>query len=102
MKKGLVTATWRSVNVLGQVNLYESEVDVAYKGSAADIVFQMISVVFVLVWAMLSCQPSSSLHWNAQFVEVSGAGLKESHPHDVSKYQRSTKLLRSIKKSVKS
>lgn len=24
-----------------------------------------------------------ALHENAQFIEMSGAGLKESHPHDV-------------------
>ena len=34
-----------------------------------------------------------------QFIEMSGAGLKESHPHDVQITNESTKLFNVIKKS---
>ena len=55
---------------------------VAYKGAAADIVFQMIGGIRS---GMGYCGAASlkELHDNAQFIEMSGAGLKESHPHDV-------------------
>jgi len=55
---------------------------VAYKGAAADIVFQMIGGIRS---GMGYCGAANlkELHDNAQFIEMSGAGLKESHPHDV-------------------
>ena len=55
---------------------------VAYKGAAADIVFQMIGGIRS---GMGYCGAANiqELHDKAQFIEMSGAGLKESHPHDV-------------------
>ena len=55
---------------------------VAYKGSAADIVFQMIGGIRSGM-GYVGAANLQELHENAQFVEMSGAGLKESHPHDV-------------------
>ena len=60
----------------------ESKVGVAYKGSAADIVFQMIGGIRSGM-GYVGAANLQELHENAQFVEMSGAGLKESHPHDV-------------------
>ena len=55
---------------------------VAYKGAVADIVFQMIGGIRS---GMGYCGAANlkELQDNAQFIEMSGAGLKESHPHDV-------------------
>ena len=36
-----------------------------------------------LVWVTSGAANLKELHDNAQFIEMSGAGLKESHPHDV-------------------
>ncbi|GAB2021087.1 IMP dehydrogenase [Pseudolactococcus yaeyamensis] len=55
---------------------------VAYKGSATDIVFQMIGGLKAGM-GYTGAADIESLHENAQFIEMSGAGLKESHPHDV-------------------
>ena len=60
----------------------ESKGRVAYKGSAADIVFQMIGGIRSGM-GYVGAANLQELHENAQFVEMSGAGLKESHPHDV-------------------
>jgi len=50
---------------------------VAYKGSAQDILFQMIGMGYVGAGNL------KELREDAQFVQMSGAGLRESHPHDV-------------------
>ncbi|GAX48357.1 IMP dehydrogenase [Pseudolactococcus reticulitermitis] len=55
---------------------------VAYKGSATDIVFQMIGGLKAGM-GYTGAADIEALHDNAQFIEMSGAGLKESHPHDV-------------------
>lgn len=55
---------------------------VAYKGSVADIVFQMVGGIRSGM-GYVGAADIPNLHDNAQFIEMSGAGLKESHPHDV-------------------
>ena len=55
---------------------------VAYKGPATDIVFQMIGGLKAGM-GYTGAADIDALHENAQFIEMSGAGLKESHPHDV-------------------
>ncbi|SJZ64768.1 IMP dehydrogenase [Pilibacter termitis] len=55
---------------------------VAYKGSAADIIFQMIGGLKAGM-GYVGAGNLKDLRENAQFIEMSGAGLKESHPHDV-------------------
>ena len=55
---------------------------VAYKGSVADMVFQMIGGIRSGM-GYVGAATIQDLHDHAQFVEMSGAGLKESHPHDV-------------------
>ena len=55
---------------------------VAYKGSATDIVFQMLGGLKAGM-GYTGAADIKALHDNAQFIEMSGAGLKESHPHDV-------------------
>ncbi|SND22830.1 inosine 5'-monophosphate dehydrogenase [Streptococcus pneumoniae] len=67
-----------------QTSLFQKELKVVLlnKGAAADIVFQMIGGIRS---GMGYCGAANlkELHDNAQFIEMSGAGLKESHPHDV-------------------
>lgn len=55
---------------------------VAYKGAASDIVFQMLGGIRSGM-GYVGAGTIQELHDNAQFVEMSGAGLIESHPHDV-------------------
>ena len=58
------------------------EARVVYKGDVADIIFQMVGG---LRSGMGYCGAADiqSLIDNAQFVQISNAGLRESHPHDV-------------------
>ncbi|MBO0437304.1 IMP dehydrogenase [Vagococcus fluvialis] len=55
---------------------------VAYKGSAQDIVFQMIGGLRAGM-GYVGAGNLKELREGAQFVQMSGAGLRESHPHDV-------------------
>ena len=55
---------------------------VAYKGSAADIIFQMVGGLRSGMGYVGACN-LEELRENTQFVRMSGAGLRESHPHDV-------------------
>lgn len=55
---------------------------VAYKGEASDIVFQMLGGIRSGM-GYVGAADLEALRENAQFIEMSGAGLKESHPHDV-------------------
>ncbi len=58
------------------------EGEVAYKGSINDIVFQMVGGLRSGM-GYTGSENVKALNDNAQFVEISNAGLRESHPHDV-------------------
>ena len=61
---------------------------VAYKGSVADIVFR-IDWRYPCRYGLYRCRRYSGFAYDkAQFVEMSGAGLIESHPSRCSNYQR--------------
>jgi IMP dehydrogenase len=53
-----------------------------FKGSVNDILFQMVGGLKSGM-GYVGAGNIQALHDNAQFIEMSGAGLKESHPHDV-------------------
>ncbi|MFD0896791.1 IMP dehydrogenase [Loigolactobacillus binensis] len=55
---------------------------VAYKGSLADIVYQMVGGLRAGM-GYVGAANLQGLADDAQFVRISGAGLRESHPHDV-------------------
>ena len=55
---------------------------VAYKGSVADIIFQMIGGLRSGM-GYVGAANLQQLRDEAQFIQMSGSGLKESHPHDV-------------------
>ncbi|MCI8649235.1 MAG: IMP dehydrogenase [Anaerotruncus sp.] len=55
---------------------------VPYKGTVADTIFQMIGGLRAGM-GYTGCATIPDLHEKAQFIRITGAGLKESHPHDI-------------------
>ena len=55
---------------------------VPYKGALADTVFQLIGGIRAGM-GYCGCPTIPELWEKAQFVRITGAGLKESHPHDI-------------------
>ena len=55
---------------------------VAYKGAASDIIFQLLGGVRSGM-GYVGAANLQELRDNAQFIKMSGAGLIESHPHDI-------------------
>jgi IMP dehydrogenase len=55
---------------------------VPYKGPLKDFIYQLVGG---LRSGMGYCgaKDLATLRNNAEFIEISGAGLKESHPHDI-------------------
>lgn len=83
MKKGSSDRYFQgSVNEANKLVPEGIEGRVAYKGAASDIVFQMLGGIRSGM-GYVGAGTIRELHDNAQFVEMSGAGLIESHPHDV-------------------
>ncbi|MBQ3094169.1 MAG: IMP dehydrogenase, partial [Clostridia bacterium] len=56
---------------------------VAYKGPLADTVYQMLGGLRAGM-GYCGCPDIPSLQKNGRFIRITGAGLKESHPHDIS------------------
>lgn len=82
MEKGSSDRYFQSKNEANKLVPEGIEGRVAYKGSVADIIFQMLGG---LRSGMGYCGAANlkALREDAQFVRMSGAGLIESHPHDV-------------------
>ena len=55
---------------------------VPYKGEVSDTIFQLIGGIRSGM-GYCGCATIPELHEKAQFVKITGAGLKESHPHDI-------------------
>ncbi|MEG1427605.1 MAG: IMP dehydrogenase, partial [Oscillospiraceae bacterium] len=55
---------------------------VPFKGPLADTVFQMMGGLRSGM-GYTGCKDIPALHEKAQFIRITGAGLKESHPHDI-------------------
>lgn len=55
---------------------------VPYKGSVADTIFQLVGGIRSGM-GYCGCPTISELQERAEFVRITGAGLKESHPHDI-------------------
>jgi IMP dehydrogenase len=55
---------------------------VPYKGSVSDTIFQLVGGIRSGM-GYCGCKTISLLHERAKFVRITGAGLKESHPHDI-------------------
>ncbi len=55
---------------------------VPYKGPLSETIFQLVGGIRAGM-GYCGCGTIEKLHTNSQFVRITGAGLKESHPHDV-------------------
>ncbi|MDE5741212.1 MAG: IMP dehydrogenase [Oscillospiraceae bacterium] len=55
---------------------------VPYKGTVSDAIFQLVGGIRAGM-GYCGCETIAELHEKAQFVKITGAGLKESHPHDI-------------------
>lgn len=55
---------------------------VPYKGTVADTIFQLVGGIRSGM-GYCGCPDIPTLHEKAKFVRITGAGLKESHPHDI-------------------
>ncbi len=55
---------------------------VPYKGPLADTIFQLLGGLRSGM-GYTGCRTIEELHEKAQFIRITGAGLKESHPHDI-------------------
>ena len=53
-----------------------------YKGPLSDTIYQMVGGIRSGM-GYTGCNSIEELHEKAQFVRITGAGLKESHPHDI-------------------
>jgi IMP dehydrogenase len=56
---------------------------VPYKGSLAEVIYQMLGGLRAAM-GYCGCPDIPALQQRAQFVRITGSGLRESHPHDVS------------------
>ena len=56
---------------------------VPFKGPVADTIYQMLGGIRAGL-GYCGCQTITDLQKNGQFVRITGAGLRESHPHDIS------------------
>ncbi len=55
---------------------------VPYKGSVADTIFQLVGGIRSGM-GYCGCPTIADLQEKAEFIKITGAGLKESHPHDI-------------------
>ena len=55
---------------------------VPFKGPVADTIFQLVGGIRSGM-GYCGCVDIPTLHANSEFVRITGAGLKESHPHDI-------------------
>ena len=55
---------------------------VPYKGPVSETIFQLVGGIRSGM-GYCGCQDIPTLHEKAKFVRITGAGLKESHPHDI-------------------
>ncbi|MGY3779716.1 IMP dehydrogenase [Isobaculum melis] len=82
MKKGSSDRYFQGENEANKLVPEGIEGRVAYKGSVQDIIFQMIGGLKSGM-GYTGSKDLKALRDDAQFVRMSGAGLRESHPHDV-------------------
>ncbi|MEG2429314.1 MAG: IMP dehydrogenase, partial [Oscillospiraceae bacterium] len=55
---------------------------VPFKGPVSDTIYQIIGGIRAGM-GYCGCKTIDDLHKKAKFVRITGAGLKESHPHDI-------------------
>ena len=82
MEKGSSDRYFQSKNEANKRVPEGIEGRVAYKGAASDIIYQMIGGLRSGM-GYVGAHNLEELRENTQFIRMSGAGLRESHPHDV-------------------
>jgi IMP dehydrogenase len=55
---------------------------VPYKGALSETIFQLVGGIKAGM-GYCGCKDIPNLQEHAQFIRITGAGLKESHPHDI-------------------
>jgi len=55
---------------------------VPYKGALSDVIYQMVGGLRAAM-GYCGCKTIKELQTNAKFIEITNAGLQESHPHDI-------------------
>jgi IMP dehydrogenase len=55
---------------------------VPYKGAVSETIYQLVGGIRSGM-GYTGCESIDALHKKAQFMQITGAGLKESHPHDI-------------------
>ena len=65
---------------------------VPYKGMLSETIYQMVGGLRAGM-GYTGCRNIDELHEKAQFVRITGAGLKESHPHDISALLRKLPII---------
>ncbi len=55
---------------------------VPYKGALSETVYQLVGGIRSGM-GYTGCSSIAELHSKAKFMKITGAGLKESHPHDI-------------------
>jgi IMP dehydrogenase len=55
---------------------------ITYKGNLSDVLQQLLGGLAVGM-SYAGCRTISELHQKSRFVQVTQAGLRESHPHDI-------------------
>ena len=53
-----------------------------YKGAVGETIYQMMGGLRAGM-GYTGCRDITALHEKAQFIQITSAGLKESHPHDI-------------------
>ena len=82
MEKGSSDRYFQATNEANKLVPEGIEGRVGYKGAASEIIFQMLGGLKAGM-GYVGAGNLKELRDNAQFIEMSGAGLRESHPHDV-------------------
>ena len=68
---------------------------VPYKGTVQEVIYQMVGGLRSGM-GYCGCVDIPTLHEKAKFVRITGAGLKESHPHDISITKEAPNYSRSL------
>ena len=55
---------------------------VPFKGNISDMIFQLVGGLRAGM-GYVGCKNIANMHSSAEFTKITGAGLKESHPHDI-------------------
>ncbi len=82
MKRGSKDRYFQSENDVSKLVPEGIEGRIAYKGSVKDVIYQLAGGIRAGM-GYCGTKTIKELQLNGKFVKITGAGLKESHPHDI-------------------